>query len=126
MLPAYLLQENYEHALATIDKLHEQIAELNEQLASRSDRIDELEELLDDKQAQIESQTQDHLQLIKRQAELDAKIPRMMVALRTVRDLADEFYDYADGFNYIPCDIVTRYLSDMQKAVSGGLYATGN
>lgn len=123
MLPAYMLQENYEYALDTINELREQIEELNEQLASRSDRIDELEELLDNKQAQIDSQTQDHLRLIERQAELDAKIPRMMAALRTVRDLANEFYDYAEGFNYVPCHKVTQYLSDMQEAVNRGLYA---
>lgn len=126
MLPVYMLQENYERALDIINKLQKQIKELNEQLASRSDRIDELEELLNDKQAQIDSQTQDHLQLIERQAELDAKIPRMMAALRTVRDLADEFYVYADDFNYVPCYRVMRYLADMQRAVSCGLYVTSN
>lgn len=126
MIPAWMIQEEYEKVCESNQELRDTIEELNEQLESKDNRIAELEELLDGKQAQIESQTQDHLRLIERQAELDAKIPRMMAVLRTVRDLTDEFYDYAESFNYTTCCEVARYLSNIQKAVSRGLYGTSN
>ena len=121
-----MIQEEYEKVCESNQELRDTIEELNKQLEEKDNRIAELEELLDGKQAQIESQTQDHLRLIKRQAELDAKIPRMMAALSTVRDLVYGFYDYTESFNFIPCHKVTQYLSNMQKAVSRGLYDTSN
>lgn len=126
MIPAWMIQEEYEKVCESNQELRDTIEELDEQLEEKDSRIAELEETLDAKQSQIELQTQDHLALIERQTELDAKIPQMMSALRTVRDLADEFSNYAEAFNYVPCCKVTRYLSDIQNAVSRGLYATSN
>lgn len=124
MLPAWMLQEEYERACESNQELRDTIEELDEQLEEKDNRIAELEETLDAKQSQIDLQTQDHLALIERQKDLDASIPRLMSSLRGIEDVLKQLDECTASYNYLDAGTVAHYSRVLHKLISRGLHGT--
>ena len=124
MLPAWMLQEEYERVCESNQELRGTIEELDEQLEDKDNRIAELEEALEAKQAQIDLQTQDHLALIERQKDLDAMVPRLMSSLKSIEDVLKQLDEYRSDYNYVDAATIAQYSQVLHKLVSRGLHGT--
>lgn len=124
MLPAWMIQEEYEKVCESNRELRDTIEELDEQLEDKDNRIAELEETLEAKQSQIDSQTQDHLALIERQKDLDATVPRLMSSLKGIEDVLKQLDEYTASYNYLDVGTVAYYSRALHTLVNRGLYGT--
>ena len=122
MLPAWMIQEEYEKVCGSNQELRDTIEELNKQLEDKDNRIAELEETLEEKQSQIDLQTQDHLALIERQKDLDAMVPRLMSSLKSIEDVLRQLDEYRADYNYIDAATIAQYSQVLHRLVNRGLY----
>lgn len=124
MLPAWMIQEEYERVCESNQGLRDTIEEQDEQLEYKDNRIAELEETLEARQTQIDLQAQDHLALIERQKDLDAMVPRLMSSLKSIEDVLKQLDECTASYNYLDAGTVAYYSRALHTLVNRGLYGT--